>query len=209
VGRANTIAQWTFETSQPATAGPFAAEVGTGNASSVHSGTTTYSSPAGNGSAHSFSSNDWLAGDYYQFTTNTLGESGITLSWDQTSSSTGPAQFILQYGTDGTNFTDFSSGSLSDPYTVSTSVGWSSGSSTSLTHYSADLSSISGLNNQATVFFRLVNKVDASDARGTDRVDNFTINGVAAAPLPPAVYGGLSMLVLLGVRKGRAWGARG
>ncbi len=35
---------------------------------------------------------------------STLGESSITLSWDQTSSNTGPKDFVLQYSTDGTTF---------------------------------------------------------------------------------------------------------
>src|SRR6516164_6923551 len=68
---ADTIASWTFETSQPVTAGPFAPEVGTGSALGVHSGSSTYSAPAGNGSSHSFSSTNWLVDDYYQFTLST------------------------------------------------------------------------------------------------------------------------------------------
>src|SRR6266446_9928561 len=84
------IAQWTFETSIPATAGPFAPEVGSGSASGLHAGAAVYSSPAGNGSAHSYSANTWAVGDYWQFQTSTLGFSGIALSWDQASSSTGP-----------------------------------------------------------------------------------------------------------------------
>ena len=89
VAHADTLADWTFESSIPATSGPFAAEIGTGAASGHHASTSTYSSPAGNGSAHSFSSNTWAAGDYYQFSTSTLGDSAISLSFDQTSSSTG------------------------------------------------------------------------------------------------------------------------
>ncbi len=64
---ADVIADWTFETSAPVTAGPFSPEIGAGSASGFHSGTTTYSSPVGNGSSHSFSSNGWSVGDYYQF----------------------------------------------------------------------------------------------------------------------------------------------
>src|SRR5262245_54423391 len=62
--QASLIASWTFETTQPAgtaaNIGPLAAEIGTGSATGHHaSATTVYSSPAGNGSAHSFSSNMW------------------------------------------------------------------------------------------------------------------------------------------------------
>ena len=62
--------------------------------------------PAGNGSAHSFSSNVWAVGDYYQFQVSTLGQSQIGLVFDQTSSSTGPGNFKVQYSTNGTTFTD-------------------------------------------------------------------------------------------------------
>src|SRR5438105_15687052 len=77
------IAQWTFETSAPTTAGPIAPEVGSGSASGSHAGAAVYSSPAGNGSVHSYSANTWAVGDYWQFQTSTLGSSGISLSWDQ------------------------------------------------------------------------------------------------------------------------------
>ncbi len=41
--QADMIADWTFETSQPATAGPFAPEIGLGSASGLHAGAATYS----------------------------------------------------------------------------------------------------------------------------------------------------------------------
>ena len=52
---------------------------------------TSYTSPAGNGSAYAFSSNVWKAGDYYQAKFDTTGYSGISFSFDMTRSSTGPA----------------------------------------------------------------------------------------------------------------------
>ena len=73
MARAVPIATWTFETSIPATAGPFSPEVGNGSALGVHAGATVYSSPAGNSSARSFSSTLWAVGDYYQFQVNTTG----------------------------------------------------------------------------------------------------------------------------------------
>ena len=114
---ATTIATWTFETSQPGVVdGPAApgagiyitnitAEVGTGTASGLHAGAATYSSPAGNGSSHSFSGNTWAVGDFYQFAVSTVGAQNIQVSYDQTSSGTGPGQFYLAYSTDGVNFT--------------------------------------------------------------------------------------------------------
>src|SRR5438552_17437540 len=68
------IADWTFESSLPAGspgAGVWitniSAEIGSGTASGWHAGASTYTSPAGNGSAHSFSSSLWAVGDLYQF----------------------------------------------------------------------------------------------------------------------------------------------
>ena len=107
---AGTIADWTFETlpASPAviTAGPYAAEVGAGTATGSHAAVSTYSTPAGNGSVHSYSSNQWQIGDYYQFQVSTVGQSQIGLVFDQTSSATGPRDFKVQYSTNGTTFTD-------------------------------------------------------------------------------------------------------
>jgi hypothetical protein len=187
---ADTIAQWTFETSLPATAGPFAAEVGSGSALGSHVGAAVYSTPVGNGSAHSFSSTLWAVGDYYQFQVSTTGFNGVSLSWDQTSSNTGPRDFQLAYSTNGTTFTNF--GSI---YSVFANAApnplWGSATVQPLYNLSFDLSSITALNNQATAFFRLV---DASTVAanggavgtgGTDRVDNFTVTATAAVAAVP------------------------
>src|ERR1041385_2743997 len=77
------------------------ADVGTGTASSTHATSTVFSTPSGNGSAQSISATKWSVGDYWQFQTSTVGKSGILISWDQTSSSTGPGLGLLQYSTDG------------------------------------------------------------------------------------------------------------
>jgi hypothetical protein len=188
---ASTIATWTFETSQPTTAGPFGAEIGGGAASGFHAGTSTYSSPVGNGSAHSFSSNTWAVGDYYQFSVSTLGLDSILLSWDQTSSGTGPRDFKLAYSIDGTTFTDFANYSVlanASPNPV-----WNSSTASALYSFSQNLSSVTALNNQATVYFRLVDTSAVSagggtvGTAGTDRVDNFSVS-TAVVPLPAAVW---------------------
>ncbi len=81
--------------------------------------------------------------------TSTAGFTGISVSWDQTGSATGPRDFKLAYSTDGTNFTDFYSYSLPSP-----AVSWSSGSTSLTTKFSSDLSSVTALDNQANVYFR-------------------------------------------------------
>ena len=66
----------------------------------------------------SFSSNTWATNDYYQFSTNTTGQSAVQILFDQTSSGTGPAAFKVSYSTNGGgSFTDLPAGSyLKSPF---------------------------------------------------------------------------------------------
>ncbi|HMN96421.1 MAG TPA: hypothetical protein PKC43_11185 [Phycisphaerales bacterium] len=101
------LTKWTFEVSVPVNAGPHANEEGDveGFASGFHAGAATvYSNPVGNGSLESFSSNNWSEGDYYQFTTSTVGFEDIVFGWSQTRSGTGPANFVVQWSGDGEDF---------------------------------------------------------------------------------------------------------
>ena len=205
-----TIAKWTFETSAPITAGSFAPEIGLGLASGFHAGASTYSSPAGNGSAHSFSSNTWAIGDYYQFQVSTAGYSNINVSWDQISSNTGPKDFSFLYSTDGVNFN-----SAISSYTVlanATPNTWSSTTPIPTSSYSFDFSGIPALNNQAAVYFRL-RDFDAISANGgtvatggTDRVDNFTIS-VIPEPSTYALLAGLAGFAVVLWRRNFGLGA--
>jgi PEP-CTERM motif len=191
---ADTLAQWTFETSVPTTAGPLAPEVGSGSASGFHAAATTYSNPTGNGSAESFSSNNWLVGDYYQFVFSTLGFSGLTVSFDQTSSGTGPRDFSLAYSTDGNSFTSLQG------YTVLANAApnptWSSATYQPIYTLSFDLSALTALDNQASVFIRMVQTSTVSAnggvvaSGGTNRVDNFL---AMSSPVPEP--GSLALLL--------------
>lgn len=204
------IADWTFETSIPATAGPFSPEVGAGSALAFHSGVIgapVYSSPAGNGSSHSFSSNGWNVGDYYQFQVSTVGLGNVLFQWDQTSSNTGPGHFQLSYSTDGTNFTAFGA-----VYTVlangTPNPAWNATTGNSAYTSVDDLSAVLAINNQANVYFRLINTdtVAANSANpvaatGTDRVDNVIIN---ARPVPePATLAALGLGAIALIRRRR------
>ncbi len=202
-----TIAQWTFESSAPTNAGPYAPESGSGSALGSHaSSSVVYSSPTGNGSSESFSATYWAVGDYWEFTVSTLNYSGITLSWDQTSSNTGPKDYKLAYSTDGSLFTDFAT------YIVlanaSPNPTWSPSTTHSEYSLSADLSAITALNNQANIYFRLIDNSTTSAnggtvaTGGTDRVDNFTVFGtpaVAAVPEPSTYVAGALLLLPFGV----------
>jgi hypothetical protein len=182
----STIADWTFETSQPITAGPVSPEIGSGSATGSHVGATTYSSPAGNGSAHSYSATAWAVGDYWQFQVSTVNYQDLVVSYDQTSSNTGPGRGNFSYSTDGINFTVFSSN-----YTILANAApnpvWNSSTSSSLYTYTYDLSAIASLENVSAVYFRVVDASTTSanggavGSGGTDRVDNFT---VTATPVP-------------------------
>ena len=212
--RADILAQWTFELSPPAdltdstTISGIAADLGSGTASGVHAGTLSdWSTPAGNGSPNSLSVNTWAVGDYFQFQVSTIGFTGIGVSYDQTSSSTGPRDFNFTYSTDGSTFTTFSS------YTVLQNGGapnsaWNGTTSSSAYSYSFDLSSVTAIDNQATVFFRLVNSstinvtgTNVVAAGGTDRVDNFSVFSPVPVPEPSTmvlgVLGGFAAFAVL------------
>lgn len=195
VANADILANWTFEVSVPTTAGPHTAEGGINASGSQATGGTNgvYSNPVGNGSVESFSSTAWDVGDYYQFTTSTIGYNSISIGWDQTASNTGPRDFNLQYSTDGTTF--FNIGAT---YSVLANAApnpvWSSGSGSPI--YSFLQNAPAALNNQATVWFRMTqaNTISANGgvvaSGGTNRVDNIIINGtVVPAPASVALVG--------------------
>jgi len=183
---AQVIASWSFETSQPTgTPGAgvwltnIAPEVGSGAGSGFHAGNAVYSTPVGDGSAHSFSSTVWAVNDLYQFATTTTGVPGVKVEWDQISSSTGPGKFELQYSTDGVNFTT----TVTGQYTVLVNASpnaWSSATYSSASHYGQDLSSITALDN-ANVWFRILDDSTTSAgggtvaSGGTGRIDNFVV----------------------------------
>jgi hypothetical protein len=207
--RAQTIADWTFETSQPgvvtlpAAPGantaftPFSPEIGAGTATGLHAGASTYSSPAGNGSAHSFSSTLWAVGDYYLFEVNTLGYFNVGLSFDQTSSNTGPGIYTLQYSLNSgatwtpimNNYTVLANAAPNTPWSVAT--------------YNPAYTFIPNLagavDNQASVWFELIDTSTTSanggavGTGGTDRVDNFDVF-VVPEPTSLSLLGGFGVL---------------
>lgn len=188
-----TVAQWDFEgtTTPPnlsnSSASPeVAASTGTGFATGMHaSAATDWSTPSGNGSDNAFSSNTWAVGDYWQFSFGTVGYRDLTLSFDQTSSNTGPREFRLSYSVAGGSFVD------ALDYSVLANAApnpfWSPGTYQAAYHFALDLSAIDALDNQAAVVVRLTDRstVAANGGSvalgGTDRIDNFT---VVLTPVP-------------------------
>ncbi|MFY9511548.1 MAG: PEP-CTERM sorting domain-containing protein [Rubrivivax sp.] len=191
-----TVVQWDFENAPAdlnnATVSPaVAASVGTGTASGVHaSSASDWTTPTGNGSANSLSSNTWATGDYYQFAFSTATYGDLVLSFDQTRSSTGPSAFTLAYSVNGgSSFVDFTTYTVLENVTPS----WSASVYSSKYTFSFDLSGVTALDNQASVLVRLVSNVTPSNASGTNRVDNFS---VMLSPVPEP---GTTALLLAGL----------
>ena len=193
--KADTIADWTFETTSPTSAGPLSPEIGSGSALGSHAGAATYSSPAGNGSSHSYSVNTWAVNDYWEFDFSTVGDTSIKLSYDQTSSSTGPGSFGLFYSVNGGAYTQIGAN-----YTVLPNASpnaWNATTASSLFTFTPDFSSLgTALENNTTVSFRIydMSTVSANGGTvasgGTDRIDNFIVTATSV-PEPTTVSLGL------------------
>jgi hypothetical protein len=175
------IANWSFESTVPtlnnnANFGPLASDFGTGIARGHHANAgTDWSSPAGNGSDHSWSSNNWGTGDYYQFQISTLALSNVSIEWDQTRSATSPAGFVLQWSIDNTTFTDFANYSVLAADGSAALPFWTPATGVTTYHFSYDLSSVTSLNNKAAIYLRLTSLGAATSDNGTVRVDNVNI----------------------------------
>ena len=155
-----------------------------------NSTSTSWTNPVGNASAKSISSTNWAPNDYFNFRVNSQYVTIIKLTFDQTSSSTGPKDFKLQWSTDGVNFTDISNYTVPYDTTTNTPYSWSSTMYDSRSTLSFDLSSITEINDQANLYFRLVNTSTSAlaggtvQSAGTSRMDNFTMFGTMDIPLP-------------------------
>jgi hypothetical protein len=165
-----------------------------GTATALHAGAATvYSTPAGNGSTKSFSSNTWATGDYYQFSTSTTGQTGIQLLFDATSSGTGPSGFKVSYSTDGgSTFADLPGGT----YTNSSASSFSAGTTLTTTPPRQFFDGGGAFDNIASLVVRLVDTSTTGAAAGTSRVDNFEIGqNLATVPEPTslAMVGGVAV----------------
>src|SRR5688572_16051347 len=105
-------------------------------------------------------------GRHLTFNVSTLGFSNIVVSFATQGTSTGFNLNQFQYSLDGITFIDFG-----PPYTPATAFG-----SVPLVF---TLSSIAGLNDNANAAFRIVFN-GASSATGTNRIDNFVVEGSAS-----------------------------
>jgi Secretion system C-terminal sorting domain len=205
-----TIASWGFEgiTANPAASSTLSLSAGTTTAdagvltagsavSAFHAtATTVFSTPTGNGSPKSLSSNTWSVGDFYQFKAATTGYKGIKVVWDQTGSNTGPAPFKLQYSTavgGASGYVDVLSYTIPNRLpSASSAVAWASAAAINpdSTTFRGDLSANTALDNKSEVYFRLVctatttvNPTSTFGTGGTGRIDNFTVTFQSALPI--------------------------
>ncbi len=155
---------------------------------------STYTSPAGNGSQYSFSANNWSPGDSFQISFSATGYSGLSLSWDQARSSTGPVSFKVMMSVNGGTFTQLQT------YTVLQSGGggapatWSSTTYNSI--YTNTINALAGTDNAASVVIRFVNnEAVASAASGSNRIDNIMVNGTLVPAPGAAALVGLAGLI--------------
>lgn len=218
--KGDVLARWTFESNTPAdlsnaTGGPTVlAEMGDGLLQGVHaSAASDWSTPAGNGSDNSYSVNTWAVGDYFQFSTNSVDFKDMVVSFDATSSNTGPQDFKLQYSTDGSTFFDSGFGYVVLANGGAPNASWSTVAGVqSVYSYSADLSALTVLNDDASIFFRLVmtttdpaNPTSTFGASGTSRIDNVIISAVAMPEPTSLALAGFGVLLLaVRVRRPRA-----
>jgi hypothetical protein len=202
---ATMLAEWTFETSIPTTAGPHTAEGGVFAGTSQALGGTggTWSNPAGNGTAESFSSNGWDVGDYFQFMTSSTGYESLNLSFSATSSNTGPRDFKVQGSTDGVSFSD-----IGFAYAVLANATpnpvWNATTASAIYEVSTPLPA--SLENQASLWVRLVQNSTVSAnggtvaATGTSRVDTVRITGLVPEP-STLVIASIAGIAAFGLRR--------
>jgi len=202
------VASWSIPTAVPAATTGTNYVYGAADAGDAAGGTslsafhalaaTTWSSPSGNGSSFSLSSNNWSVGDYYQITVSTNGYSDIYLAWDQTRSGTGPSSFRVDMSTDGTNFT-----TILANYAViqaglagTGTLAWSTANGVQ-SAFTTTIASIAGADEQASLTFRFVNLSTVATG-GTNRIDNIM---VSSGPIPAP--GAIALLGLAGLASRR------
>ena len=158
-----------------------------------------WTTPAGNGSTYSLSSDKWSQGDYYQIVVQTTGYENFQISWDQTRSSTGPSEFRMSYSTDGgaTFTTAMNYSVIQAGAAFSGTNSWSTSGSpqTAFANASGILSTPSGTSSLIVRFVATGLNLGA----GTNRIDNITVNGVPA----PGAIALLAAAGLTGMRRRR------
>jgi hypothetical protein len=168
----------------------------------VHTNSETFwTSPAGNGSLFSFSSNRWTTGDYYQANVSTVGYENIAFSFDQARNAAIGADtaFSLRMSIDeGDTWI-----TLIDSYAVLQAGGGGSPGTWSATaprdtQYSIGVENIALAADQASVWFRMQLLTAPGTDSGLSRLDWITLEGTLI-PAP----GAIALLALAGLAGSR------
>ena len=164
-----TLAEWDFEDSD------LIVDTGTGTLSLSDSRTATYFTGNSPSSLIGMSSTDWDVADrYIELSIDTTGYEDLILKFDYQASGTGPANFQIQYSSDGTTFTNLGS---------TTTI---PGAFTANPMSTFDFSSITTIDNNVNTEFRILvpSAGVASGSSGTFRIDNLVIEGTEPEPEP-------------------------
>ncbi|MFM8327212.1 MAG: hypothetical protein ACKN9U_20325 [Pirellulaceae bacterium] len=225
--KADIVTQWNFNSSTPdanVATGTLTPSVGVGTASLLG---VTGSFSSGTGSVDPAGTNDnsaWQTVTYaaqgtgnlsrgVQFAASTVGYQNVQVSWDHRNSNTGSRFWALLYTTDGSTWNTFSAtgaGTDSGLYDISSGGTW-------FNQRTADLSGISGVNDNANFGIRIVasfapglttyaasNTGSNYGTTGTARFDMVTISGTfTAIPEPSSVL--LTAAVACGYLSRRPW----
>ena len=192
---AELIAGWSIPTaiSTPTTGTTFnygAANLGALTADTMLSGvhsqsSTAWTTPAGNGSTYSLSSDKWSQGDYYQIVFSTAGYERIQVEWDQTRSGTGPSEFRVDVSVDGgASFTTAITYSVIQAGALLSGTNPWSTSGARQTQFILATPQMPEANN-TSVMLRFI-ATGLNLGAGTNRIDNISVYGDAIVPAPGA-----------------------
>lgn len=166
-----------------------AADIGPSAAGSMLRGVhaedgTTWSSPSGNGSAHSFTANSWTVGDYFEVSFSATGFSGLSVAWDQAQSGFAAWNFQLQMSVDGGAFSTLISSYAVELSNPGGAMYWNTGFAIpSFYSHSQSLGAAAdGASNVTLRFVSLATKT----ASMTSSIDDIVVSG-NSVPAPGAV----------------------
>ena len=135
------------------------------------------------------------------------GYENISISYDQVGALTAPRDYYFEYSTNGGFFAPFGSTyqvltngiSLNNEGSGLSTTAWNTNTVQGAYNLSFNLGSIASVNNQTTLYFRVVvadktNEIgNALIVSGQDRIDNFTVTGDLQSVPEPATVGLLTL----------------
>lgn len=198
-----TLAQWNFNGTAPevvpgGTSAPQTI-IGTGIASLVGGTTATFASGTASGGSsdpvvttpenYGWNITNWATSSTenkqrgVQFQVSTTNYTGITFKFDQRLSNTAANTWVVQYSTNGTSWTDAQTFTF-EPAATGTGDVW-------YNTRSVDMTGITAINNQATVFFRIVAAYDptTNDYRASRSTSSYATTSTSRFDMVTIVAG--------------------